>query len=381
MTNLELCRALALQGKSAERPATAVAAIAACGLLLATGVAGCGGSSSTSSQTTTGATATLRDAAQKHSLLVGAAVDSNHLSETLYASTLAREYSQLEPENEMKFVAVHPDPTTYNFAGPDALVAFAKSNSMQVRGHTLVWHNALPTWITSPATPWTAVTLSQVLQDHIASVVGHYKGQVYAWDVVNEAFNDDGSMRSTIWYDSPGIGFAGQGTKYIEQALLWAHGADPAAKLFVNEYGAETMNAKSDAVYAMAQDFVARSVPLRGIGMQLHIDTNFDTQANLASLAQNIQRLGALGLEVQFTEVDVRLPDDSATSLAAQAQAYQDLMKVCLANKACTGFQTWGFTDKYSWIPSFFTGYGWALPFDDNYGKKPAYTALVNSLQ
>jgi endo-1,4-beta-xylanase len=88
-----------------------------------------------------------------------------------------------------------------------------------------------------------------------------------------------------------------------------------------------------------------------------------------------------LGLEVHITELDVRLPDDTAASLAAQAQAYKDLINVCLAQKACTAFQTWGFTDKYSWIPSFFTGYGWALPFDQNYAKKPAYTSLLTTLQ
>lgn len=354
--------------------------LAACGLLLLAGMAGCGGSSTNSAPTPT-TQQTLRAAAQKHNVLMGAAVDSGHLPEALYASTLSREYSQLEAENEMKFGPIHPGPTTYNYAGPDALVAFAQANSMKVRGHNLVWHSALPDWVTAPAVPWTATTLSQVLSDHIANVVGHYKGKVYAWDVVNEPFNDDGTIRSTIWYDSPGIGFAGQGTKYIEQALLWAHAADPDAKLFVNEYGAETVNQKSDAVYAMAQDFVQRGVPLSGIGLQLHIDPGFDTSDTLTSLGQNIQRLGALGLEVQFTEVDVRLPDNSTSSLAAQAKTYQDLMTVCLAHSACTAFQTWGFTDKYSWIPAFLPGYGWALPFDENYAKKPAYTSLLLSLQ
>ena len=363
-----------------DRNVHALPALAICGLFALAGMTGCGGSSTTS-PTTPAATQTLRAAAQTRNLLMGAAADSGYLSEALYASTLSAEYSQLEPENEMKFGPIHPGPTTYNYAGPDALLAFAQSNSMKVRGHTLVWHSALPAWVTAPAVPWTPATLSQVLSDHIANVVGHYKGEVYAWDVVNEPFNDDGTMRSTIWYDSPGIGFAGQGSKYIEQALAWAHAADPAAKLFVNEYGAETINPKSDAVYAMAQDFVKRAVPLSGIGMQLHIDPSFDTPANLASLGQNIQRLGALGLEVQFTEVDVRLPDDSAASLGAQAKTYQDLMAACLAAPACTAFQTWGFTDKYSWIPAFEPGYGWALPFDENYAKKPAYAALLQALQ
>ena len=357
---------------------------AALALPLLVVLAGCssGSSSITPTPTPTPAPpATLRLAAQTHGLLMGSAADSGYLSESLYASTLSAEYSQLEPENEMKFGPIHPGPTTYAYAGPDALVAFAQDTGMKVRGHNLVWDSQLPDWVTAPTTPWTPATLSAVLSDHIANVVGHYTGEVYAWDVVNEPFDGNGNIRSQIWYDTPGIGFAGQGTKYIEQALDWAHAADPAAKLFVNDYDVETENSKSDGMYAMAQDFVNRGVPLSGVGLEFHIDNTFDTAGNLSSLSQNIQRFGALGLEVHITELDVRLPDDSTASLTAQAQTYKDLINVCLAQKACTTFQTWGFTDKYSWIPSFFPGYGWALPFDDIYQKKPAYTSLLTALQ
>jgi endo-1,4-beta-xylanase len=352
------------------------------GLLALAAIVACGGAGNSGAPTPTPTPShSLRLAAQTHNLLMGTAADSGYLSETLYASTLSTEYSLLEAENEMKFGPIHPEPNTYNYKGPDELVSFAQSHSMKVRGHNLVWHSQVPNWVTNPSVPWTTAALNQVLSDHIANVVGHYKGQIYAWDVVNEPFNDDGTIRSTIWYDSPGIGFAGEGTRTIEQALVWAHAADPAAKLFVNEYGAETMNAKSGAVYAMAQDFVTRGVPLAGIGLELHIDPSFDSTGTLASLSQNIQRLGALGLEVHFTEVDVRLPDSSAASLTMQAKTYQDLLTVCLAQPSCKAFQTWGFTDKYSWIPSFFTGFGWALPFDQNYAKKPAYTSLLQKMQ
>ncbi len=356
-------------------------ALALCGLLLLAAVSGSGGGAATSPVQTPFAPQTLREAAQVHHLLMGAAVDSRSLSEPLYAATLATEYSELEPDNQMKFGPIHPQPGSYNYAGADALVAFAEAHQMKVRGHNLVWHEEVPRWITSPAVPWTPATLNKVLHDHIANVVSHYKGKVYAWDVVNEPFNGDGTMRSTVWYNQPGIGFAGQGTKTIEQALEWAHAADPAAKLFVNEYGAEVMNKKSDAVYAMAKDFVKRGVPLAGIGLQLHVAPDFDQPDNLESLRRNIQRLGALGLEVQFTEVDVRLTNQSAWSLSVQAQTYKDLLAVCLHQPACTLFQTWGFTDKHSWIPAFYHGYGWALPFDRNYKKKPAYYAMLKTLK
>lgn len=369
-------------GKPSQRACKTLVA-GSCAVFILGTIAGCGGVTNTKTPAVTQVpdAETLRAKAQARNLIVGTAADSHFLSEALYKTTLSTEYSEVEPENEMKFGPIHPGPDTYNYSSPDALVAFAQTNSIKVRGATLVWHEQLADWVTSPLSPWTSSSLNAVLSSHIANVVGHYKGKVYAWDVVNEPFNSDGTIRSTIWSDSPGIGFAGQGTKTIEQALLWAHAADPAAKLFVNEYDAETINPKSDAVYAMAKDFVNRGVPLSGIGLELHIETDFDSTATLESLSQNIQRLGALGLEVHFTEVDVRLPDSSASSLTAQAKTYQDLMKVCLAQTACKVFQTWGFTDKHSWIPEFYPGFGWALPFDDTYAKKPAYDSLLKTLQ
>jgi len=330
---------------------------------------------------------TLRGAAEKHHLLMGAAVDSPYLTQAPYRTILAREYSVLEPANELKFDAVHPEAESYDFSAPDALVAFAKAHSMKIRGHNLLWHRSLPNWIVvndwmhaqnGPSAPWTPEALNKVLAEHIATVVRRYRGEVYAWDVVNEPFNDDGSMRSSIWYDKPGIGFAGEGTKYIAQALIWAHAADPDAKLFVNEYGAETLNKKSDAIYEMAKEFLSRGIPLNGIGLQLHVESDFNA---FDALRENIHRLGRLGLEVQFTEVDVRLTDDSDGSLRAQASIYGKLLAECLNEPACTLFQTWGFTDRYSFIPQAFPGYGWALPFDENYRKKPAYSAMLKQLE
>src|SRR5690349_17185282 len=171
-------------------------------------------------------TPTLRYAAEAHGIHIGTAVASRLLSEPEYAQILGTEFSQLEPENEMKFGLIHPradsDPQPYNFRGADELVAFAKSHDMVVRGHTLVWHRQVPAWLTARAQPPSQLAPSElagILHKHIQTVVSHYRGKVYAWDVVNEAFNDDGTMRETIWYDLPGIGHAGEGTKYIEQAL------------------------------------------------------------------------------------------------------------------------------------------------------------------
>ena len=330
-------------------------------------------------------TATLAQNAAKHGLMVGAAADSPYLSDGSYAATLGSQYNELTAENEMKFASVAPTATTTDYSGADALVSFAQAHQMAVRGHTLVWHQQVPGWVTSGN--YTTSQLSQILQDHITSEMTHFAGKVYAWDVVNEAFNDDGSgstpatVRSTIWYDNPGIGFAGMGTKYIEQAFNWAHAADPNAKLFYNDYNIEMQNPKSDAVYLMAQDFTSRGVPLDGIGFQFHINPSFDTTANLASVTSNFQRFAALGLDIHITELDIALADSSTASFNAQAKLYGELATICLQQPKCKLFQTWGFTDKYSWIPQFIPGHGWALPFDATYQKKPAFTSILNAWQ
>lgn len=321
----------------------------------------------------------LRDLADQRGIRIGAAVDPSHFAESAYASTLAREFNQVEPENAMKFGPIQPGPATFNFAPPDAIVAFANSHNMAVRGHTLVWHNQNPGWLTNGN--YTPAQLSSILQNHINTVVGHYAGQVYAWDVVNEAFNDNGTLRSTIWSDSPGIGLAG--TAYIEQAFRWAHAADPKALLFYNDYSAEGINAKSNAILAMAQDFKSRGVPIDGIGMQMHFTTN---PGSLPNIESNIKRLTGLGLQVQITELDIRLPVDSSgnasdASLSAQAQTYRDIVALCLKFPLCTAIQTWGFTDKYSWIPGAFPGMGAALEFDAAYRAKPAHDSIAGALR
>ena len=157
--------------------------------------------------------------------------------------------------------------------------------------------------------------------------------------------------------------------------------ADPAAKLFYNDYNGETMNVKSDTIYAMAQDFKNRGVPLDGIGFQFHIDLSFDNPATLASVTSNFQRFAALGLEIHITELDIRLNDSSTASLNAQAKLHGELATICVQQPSCKLFQTWGFTDKYSWIPSFFPGEGWALLWNANYQKKPAYSSVNKALQ
>jgi uncharacterized protein (TIGR03437 family) len=325
---------------------------------------------------------------------MGAAADADEFGnpdplvlDPLYASTLGTQYSMLEPENAMKWDPIHPAQTTYNFQPGDELVAFAQAHQMQIRGHNLCWEAYNPTWVNTLAMTATPTTMSGVLQDHINTVVTHYQGKLFAWDVVNEAVSDtQGStgtaMKDSIWYNQPGIGLTGTG--YVEQAFRWAHTADPNALLFYNDYNIEDSGAKFNAVYAMVKDFVTRGVPINGVGIQMHISTG--TYPSTAGLTKNIQQLTALGLQVHITEMDVRIPVDSngnatAADLQTQAQTYQRILTVCLQNPGCTAFQTWGFTDKHSWIPGSYPGFGGALPFDANYQPKPAFNSMISALQ
>ena len=222
-----------------------------------------------------------------------------------YAATLAREFNMVEPEDVMKWWVVRHD-EGFDFRQGDEVVKFAQAHGMKVRGHCLVWDHDNPQWLVQGH--FTPAQLSHLLQEHITTVVKHYQDQVFAWDVVNEALNEKGEAKDSLWYNQPGIGLAGKGTAYVEQAFRWAHEADPHALLFYNEAEGEGMNRKSDAIYAMVKDFRQRGVPIDGVGLQLHISRlDFDSNA----VAANIGRLTKLGVQVHITELDVSLPIDS----------------------------------------------------------------------
>ena len=249
---------------------------------------------------------TLRQAAERSGLLVSTAVRAAQLAEPAYASTLAREFNMLEPEDAMKWWVLRPDARSYDFRQGDELVRFALEHGMKVRGHCLVWGRTNPEWLTQGH--FTTRQLSRLLHEHINRVMRHYAGQVFAWDVVNEALDENGNLRDSLWYNQPGIGFSAQGTKYIEQVFLWAHKADPGALLFYNEAEGEGMNRKSDAIYAMIKDFKGRGIPIDGVGLQMHIPL---LDADIPAIAANIARLTALGVQVHITELDVSLPLDT----------------------------------------------------------------------
>src|SRR5215475_5127288 len=314
---------------------------------------------------------TLRDAAAARGLRVGAAVNMNPFrNEPIYSQTLGREFNMLVAENAMKFDALHPAQNTFNFTDADALVAFAEANNMAVRGHTLVWHSQIPGWLTGGN--FTRDQVIAIMRDHIMTVMGRYRGMVKYWDVVNEAMGDNGQLRpESFWLQKIG-------PEYIAMAFQFAHEADPDAILYYNDFNAEGSGTKSDAVFNMVSGLVTQGVPINGVGWQMHQINPFRIQQ---AHRTNAQRLASIGLEVSITEMDVRISlPTTQQELDEQALAYRDVVEFCLSQPNVKTLVTWGFTDKFSWIPGFFSGFGDALIFDMNYQPKPAYSAMLSAL-
>jgi endo-1,4-beta-xylanase len=319
----------------------------------------------------------LRDRAAARDFYFGAAVEMKPFeSEDEYRDILTREFNMIVAENAFKFDAIHPERDRYHFADADALVAFAAEKGMKLRGHTLVWHRQLPSWITDGN--FSRSEAIEILRDHIQTIVGRYRGKVWAWDVVNEAVDisrdeRQGSLRQdSFWYRTIG-------PEYIKLAFEYAREADPSAILYYNDFDNEGMDDKSKAVYKLLSDLKRNNVPVDGVGWQMHLVTGFKIKNEHR---QNASRLAELGVELSITELDVRMkmPPPSGAYLK-QAESYRDVARFCLATPNCRALVLWGFSDKHSWIPGFFPGEGDALIYDRDYRAKPAYTAIRESLQ
>ena len=330
----------------------------------------------------------LRDLAAAIGLRVGSAIIPQDINTPAWAAVAASQFSVVTPGNEMKWGVV--EPTTqgvFDWSGADNLMAFAKANHQLVRGHTLCWHNQLPTWLTSGVSGGTISKsqLSSLLQQHIYTEVGRYRGRIWQWDVCNEFLTDSnpsGINPNDFW-------IANLGTGVIADAFRWARQADPHVLLFYNDYnigGEDGTNAKADAAFALAQQLLDDHVPIDGIGIQGHLDTQFGWSPQ--RLQQNIERYASLGLKVALTEADVRTFVDGPTtqvptnSLAQFAQPFEfsEMLKAGLAVPEFISFTVWGFTDADSWVPGFFKGEGYATIYDVNLNPKAAYYALQSDL-
>lgn len=313
--------------------------------------------------------ANLRTLAAARGLRIGTAVNMNALEQSgAYRDKLRHEFNSVTPENAMKWSRVEPERGQYSWGRADELVDLAEQSDQTVRGHTLVWHGSLPEWLTEGS--FTDAELRGLLRGHIETIVARYAGRVDAWDVVNEAFNEDGSLRRTIWLERLGPG-------YIADAFRWARAADPKARLYINDFAIGYDNPKRQALYDLVRDLRADGVPIDGVGFQSHQPLH----SEMRQLADTLRQFVDLGVEVAITELDVRM-ELPATSdkLATQAERYRTATAACLAVRRCVSLTVWGFTDAHSWVPSAIPGYGAAHLLDESYQPKPAYDAVHATL-
>ena len=296
----------------------------------------------------------------------GSDMTGNLLSQSTVTQLQAQQFDMVTPGNEMKWDTTEPSNGSFNFSPGDQIVSYAKSNGEQVRCHNLVWQSQLPSWVSSlPSSQ-----VQSAMETHITTEAGHYKGECYAWDVVNEPFNSDGSFVSDPFFNAMGSG-------YIADALKTAHAADPNAKLYLNDYNIEGENAKSNAMYSLAQSLLAQGVPLNGIGFESH----FILGQVPSDMEANMQRFASLGLDVAVTELDDRITLPATTAnLQQQATDFANVVKDCLGVSRCVGVTQWAVGDADSWVPGTFSGQGAATMFDQSYNPKPAFTAVQQAL-
>ncbi|KAF9807719.1 hypothetical protein IEO21_08102 [Rhodonia placenta] len=357
----------------------ALLAFAACLPFLANALPQAASSASTALPTSTAVVPGLNDLARSAGkLYFGSATDNPELNDTTYTSILENYamFGQITPGNSMKWYATEPEPGVFTFTAGNVIADLAKSNGMVLRGHNCVWYEELPDWVT--ANNYNATELAAIVANHTGTLVGYYAGQMYAWDVINEPLNDNGTMREDVFYDT-------LGDSYISIALKAARAADPNVKLYINDYNIEYVGTKSTAMQNLIKQLQADDVPIDGVGLESH----FIVGEVPTTIVENMQAFAALGLEFAITELDIRMELPATADLYEQQKTdYYTVVSACMQVEQCVGITVWDWTDKYSWIPSTFPGYGDACPWDSNnmlahqnYERKPAFDGIAIALQ
>ena len=327
------------------------------------------------------APSSLRSTAAAHGRRFGFAVNVGRLDrEPLYARTVAQHADILVAENAMKWQALRPSPTAFDFSAADRLVAFAEVHSIAVRGHNLCWHEALPAWFAAYATPDNA---EQLLRDHIARVVGHYRGRIVAWDVVNEAV-DPKSTRPDGLRDSPWLRL--MGPRYIEAAFEAARAADPHAVLYLNDYSLEVDALKRAAFLSLVKRLGDR---MDAVGLQSHLSA--DSAPHIGpEYAAFLREIDALHLQAAVTELDVNddsLPDAGRDE--AVAAVYRRYLDLVLREPNVHDVLVWGVENKSSWLnapgkvkerPKHPAREQHCLLFDDSFEPQAASSAVQGAL-
>lgn len=323
-------------------------------------------------------------------MVIGVAISQRQFdgADTAAVDIITKQFNQISPENALKFQPIHPAADRYNFDPADHYVQFGLDRKMQVVGHNLVWHSQTSPWVFEGANgaPADRDTLLARMRDHIQTVVGRYKGKIHGWDVVNEAIDEDGSLRKSPWQK-------GIGDDYVAKAFEFAREADPNAELYYNDYNLEKP-AKRAGVIRLVKDLQARGLRIDGIGNQGH--WRLDTPT-IGEIEEALTDLHGTGLKVMYTELDVNLlpqaergadpsianpyanglPEEKQQALAKR---YADIFGVILKHRAWVSRVTfWGLSDADSWLNRGRMNY--PLLWDRQRQPKPAFQSVVDVLK
>ena len=306
---------------------------------------------------------------------LGASVNPRLLAENeAYRNIASNEFTSMTAENHMKMMLIHPAADRFDFSKGDEIVAFAAKTGKRMHGHTLVWHNQVPQWMKDfqgDPKAW-----EELLKTHIQTVVTHYKGKVSGWDVVNESFLDDGSLRPSLWADHI--------PDYIAKSFQWAHEADPNALLFYNDYGQDGHPKKMQAILDLVAELQKRKIPIHGLGLQMHI--NVDSKRT--EIARVIEQSAQTGLAIHFSELDIAVNPKNNPEYIYQDSTQNELFQFIFTSfraipaRQQYGITFWNISDKDSWLRGYFKRpKEYPLLFDETYTKKAGYPSLVNYLQ
>lgn len=335
----------------------------------------------------------LKELAADKNILFGASARYNQvISDEQFAALFAQECSLLVPEWELKWSAgdhqLRPSPNEFDFSAADAMLNFAQTHNLLFRGHALIWHESLPRWFQQVVNHQNA---ANVMKHHIETVVGHYKGRMHSWDVVNEAIEYDplasqraDGLRRTPWFEF-------LGPDYIDLAFRIAAKADPDALLVYNDFGIDYNTAmdkaKRRAILGLLKRLKAKGTPIHALGIQAHLrgdSLDFDPK----SLRQFLKEVAALDLKILITEMDVndsKLPADIQRRDRIVAGVYEDYLSVVLDEPAVIAVITWGLSDRYTYLSKFFPRSDHQpvrpLPLDTNLQPKLAWNALARAFQ
>ena len=326
---------------------------------------------------------------------IGAALSADQILEKdpQAAALIPLQFNVATPENIMKAEIIHPAWDTYDFDLADKIVAYGAKNNIKINGHTLIWHSQLPAYMRGMKNP---DSVRQFFINHITTIAGRYSGKIFSWDVVNEALNEDGTMRKSVFLDQLGPDF-------ITEAFRLAEKAAPNTELYYNDYNIEQPKKRAGTI-AIIKKLKAAGVRIDGVGIQGHWRAN---NIPFKDIEESIIEFAALGVKVMFTELDLGvLPnpwDGDAADVNMKAEysakmnpypnglpdsvqsiltkGYEDLFKLFLKHKDKISRVTfWGVNDGQSWLN------GWPIPgrtnypllFDRNFKPKPAYYKVIS---